>query len=563
MTVPGGASGRQTRWLVAAVIVCLTLLGFFRFPGHTFLQSDTQIYIPILERLWNPDVFGREPVALDPHVSFTIYDEMALLLRRVTGLDFESVLIAQQLILRALGLLGIYLVAASLGLRARLALLVTAAIALGATIGGPAVLSIEYEPVPRGFAVPLLLLAVGLVAHGRDLGAGIAASAAFLYHPPTVLPFWAVYFALTLWPAKPAIMGRRILGLAPMLAGVVLLLLVSRAQHGVTEAQGFFGRIDPDLEAVQRLRASYNWVSLWPAYWFTQHLFLWAVSLAAYRRVRDAVSQDLRFFLLGLPAFGILMVPVSYVLLERLKWIVAPQAQFARALLFVDVIAVVLASAAAMRAASVRRWWESALWLVPVFALPANVRVLEIVLPDLTNPLIRTRVVIVLGLAASTTLAAWAVSANRRWALAPWAVAVLVPFLVLPGWGRMRNYPPLETPELDQVVAWARQSTPIDTVFFFPDAGRSLEPGVFRARALRAVYVDWKAGGQVNFLKGFAREWWSRWQKSGAAKYEGADMERYRELGIDWIVLQARHRLPGRAPGFANGRYVAYRVAGT
>ena len=85
-----------------AAILCLTLLGFFRFPGHTFLQSDTQIYMPILERMWDSSVLGREMLALEPHVSFTIYDEMALLLRRATGLDFEAVLVAQQLIFRAL-----------------------------------------------------------------------------------------------------------------------------------------------------------------------------------------------------------------------------------------------------------------------------------------------------------------------------------------------------------------------------------------------------------------------------------------------------------------------------
>ena len=35
--------------LVAASIAVLTLLSFFRFPGHTWLEQDTQIYAPILE----------------------------------------------------------------------------------------------------------------------------------------------------------------------------------------------------------------------------------------------------------------------------------------------------------------------------------------------------------------------------------------------------------------------------------------------------------------------------------------------------------------------------------
>ena len=33
-------------------------------------------------------------------------------------------------------------------------------------------LTFEYEPMPRGFAVPLLMLAVGLTAHGRYFWGG-------------------------------------------------------------------------------------------------------------------------------------------------------------------------------------------------------------------------------------------------------------------------------------------------------------------------------------------------------------------------------------------------------
>ena len=46
--------------LVAAALLALTLLGFFVFPGHTFLQSDTQIYIPIFERIENPNLYARD-----------------------------------------------------------------------------------------------------------------------------------------------------------------------------------------------------------------------------------------------------------------------------------------------------------------------------------------------------------------------------------------------------------------------------------------------------------------------------------------------------------------------
>ena len=255
------------------------------------------------------------------------------------------------------------------------------------------------------------------------------------------------------------------------------------------------------------------------------------------------------------------MIPLSYWLLERLKWTMIPQIQPARAVLFVVAAAVILAAVAAMRAAGERRYWESVLWLIPAYAVPAQSCVLEIVLPNLSVPLIRTRFVIVAGLAALTALAACAVMSGRRWALGACAAAMLLPAIVLPGWGQVRNYAPLHNPELRQVSLWARSSTPKDAIFVFPDAGRGLTPGVFRATALRALYVDWKAGGQANFLKDFAREWWLRWQAMGAGRFAPVDMDLYRKLGIDYIVLQRDHRIASLSPVFENARFVVYATA--
>ena len=97
-------------------------------------------------------------------------------------------------------------------------------------------------------------------------------------------------------------------------------------------------------------------------------------------------------------------------------------------------------------------------------------------------------------------------------------------------------------------------------MFLFPDAKEDLYPGVFRAKALRAVYVDWKAGGQVNFFRDLGEEWWSRWQRTMAAPFNPGSMTSYRELGIDYVVLQSKHRLAGVTPLFENGRYVAYKT---
>ncbi len=550
MTAAGRRTGRPASYVwIGGAIVALALLSFFQFPGHTWLRSDTQIYLPILERLWDPSAFARDLLAQHPHVSFTVYDEAALALRRLTGIDFERVLEAQQFLCRALGILGIFLLATALRLSTRMALLAAAAFSLGAFIGGPAVLAIEFEPVPRGFAILLLLFAAGLAANGRYLGAGIAAAAGFLYHAPSVLPFFIVYFALTLSPSEAAVRRRRLWGLAPMLAGVVLLFLLHFFQAGASEAQPFFGRIDPELERIQRLRAPYVWVSLWGPGWVCHYLFLWCASLVALWRVRKPASREVCFFLAGLPLVGVLAMPASCLLLEKCKWILMPQIQIARSVLLITVLAGLLASAAAVNAGRQGRWWESALWFLLAFAIPINT------LSGGPLDILRE-----LGWAAPACalLAALAVGAEpsgRKWAFPAWAAAALAPFFLIPAVHKAAASPG----DVTGLAAWARSATPQDAVFLFPDAARDLYPGVFRAQSLRAVYVDWKGGGQVNFLGSFAREWWARWQRVGARRFDPRQVAAYPGWGIDYFVLKRAHRLPGRATVFEDSEFLVFR----
>jgi len=46
--------------------LALALVTFFQFPGHTYLQQDSQIYVPILEHLRDPAVLRNEILAEHP-----------------------------------------------------------------------------------------------------------------------------------------------------------------------------------------------------------------------------------------------------------------------------------------------------------------------------------------------------------------------------------------------------------------------------------------------------------------------------------------------------------------
>jgi hypothetical protein len=240
-------------------------------------------------------------------------------------------------------------------------------------------------------------------------------------------------------------------------------------------------------------------------------------------------------------------MPVSWLLLDRARWAFLSELQPMRNLLWTALAAQLFAAVAGIRAALEGWLAESFLWLAAAFAFPVE--------DVFIHRWAWRHVLVVAGLAALTAGLVW-FATRSGWQWAP-AVTAAAAFFVIPGWGQVANYPRLHTPELAQLSGWARSATPRDAVFAFPDAGTNPYPGIFRAEALRAVYVDWKGGGQVNFLPHFAIEWWFRWQQIMGLP---VNLAKYGALGIRYVVLHAPDRLP-QPPVFENGQYAVYRVA--
>lgn len=466
----------------AAAILAITAFSMIVYPGRSFLRSDTQIYLPVMQWLDDRALYANDLIPAGAHVSLTTYDETARTVKRITG-SYESALIAQQILYRACGIAGAFLISIAAGLGAPAAIAVAFLTSLGATIAGPAVLTVEYEPVPRGFAIGLITLAIGLLAHSRYWPAGVVAALATLYHAPAVWPFWLLV---------PLLPRRREL-LLPLAGAGVVLIPLAVPQTGLAESQLFFSLLSPEHAEIQRLRASYNWISLWFGRYAWFYFAAWAVSLAAFWRVRATLPGSLKVLFLGMPLIGMLTMPVSYLLLEKIGWALLPQLQPMRALLFTVLIALILASIAAFQA---RRWPERIVW----FALVV------------TTPLLHG-------------------------GQAP---------------------PPIETPELTQLSAWARESTPVNAVFLFPDEGKALPPGVFRARSQRAVYVDWKAGGQVNYFPRYSDVWWRRWSEALGVPFSEERLPTFAGMGIDYLVL-SKSRL-AMEPVWSNDKYSVYKI---
>jgi hypothetical protein len=168
-----------------------------------------------------------------------------------------------------------------------------------------------------------------------------------------------------------------------------------------------------------------------------------------------------------------------------------------------------------------------------------------------------------LALALALALGSVAVaagSARPRYRAAALVLAGLVPFFAIAKSGLVENYQPLPRAAIDSLAAWARAATPVDAVFLFPNARKDVSPAVFRARAERALYVDWKGGGQVNYLPDFASEWWKRWQETREGRWNvrAADLRRIAAMGVDYVVVPADRPIPGAEPAFLNQRFRVY-----
>ncbi len=540
-----------------ALLLCLglaavTWLEFEFFPGHTYLQGDTQIYLPVLERLDAPGFLSRDLVATHPHVTYTIYDEVTLFLHEVIGLNFKVALTLQQILCRIAALLGVFLLALATGLDDAFAFLIAALLNLGATLLGPAVLLVECEPVPRAFAFGLVLLAMGLLARERPLLAGFAGGIALLYHPAIAAAFWvsvllAFVFDRRLRPLlRPA--------LTILLVFVLLLGNLAQLQPGVVESQSFWGKISARLADLQQYRTKYVWVSLWSGRYIWHYLAIFVCGLWATVRIWPALNRQTRWLFLMLPVCGILSIPISDLLLEHLRWSLIPQIQPARILLFTVAVASVACSIAGVRAALARKIWEACLWFVLVIALPIDIRVLDLLRVRQSADLARLGVCILLAVALAILL--------RQFGATKWRPLVLlipvVSVFATPRVRRVEDYPKIDSTSIAEVADWAEENTWGSSMFLFPDAGRELYPGIFRAESRRALWVDWQSGTEVDFFESAANEWWDRWQHTMQGSFSPPRLQDMLSLPVDYYVLKRRDQLADIKPVFANGEFIVY-----
>ncbi|MBV9306706.1 MAG: hypothetical protein JOZ45_11220 [Acidobacteriaceae bacterium] len=481
--------------LIFLGLALVTFLEFCYFPGHSYLQGESQTFVPMLERLDAPGFLSRDLVAISPHLTYTIYDEVTLFLHRLTKQSFENVLLGQLLLSRAAALLGIFLLILSTGLNAVCSVLLSALINLGAALPGIDELLIGREPVPHVLAFGFTLLALGCLADRKPLLASFAGGVALAYHAPIAALFWLIAFIL-LFDRKLRPLVRPMLPIFVVFA--LLLANLAQLQPGVVEPQSFFSQISKNWSRLQQEQTPLVWVGTWAGKFIWIYLGVFALGAYATARIWPTLNRPSRWLFVVLPSCGILSVPFSAFFLDYLRWSLISQLQPARTLLFTVALASVAFGLAGIQALQKRRTPEACLWFLLIAAVPLSAAVFQ-------------------------------------------------------HEGRIP-----EPVGIEEVATWAEANTWGSSMFLFPDAGRALYPGVFRARAVRAVYVDWNSRQLTKYFEKFALEWDRRWRETMSEAYSPQRLNRFRKLPIDYYVLQRRHQLAGAAPVFASENFVVY-----
>jgi len=537
--------------LLCIAIFAAAWLEFTVFPGHSYLEGDTQLYLPMLERVDSPGLLSRDLVATNPTLTLTAYDEVTLLLHDAGHQPFQRALLAQQFVFRMAALTGVFLLARATGLNDLFAFLVAAIVNLGAALAGPAVFLTDREPLPGPFAFSLALLAMGLLARQLPLLAGVAGGLAFLYDPILALPFWCVSL-VAFW--LDAGMRRLVRPMLPIFLVFALLLAnLAQLQPGAGSEPVFTG-ISVHLAAFQRTYAPQLYIGSWPDGSIYQFVALFVFALWAATRCWPLLTRCFRWLVLGTALCGLLSLPLSYLLLDENHSSWVARLQPPRTLLYTIAASAVLFGLAGMRAIRHRCLWEALGWFSLLFMLPVSNGVFDFLRVTNTKGLSQFAMALALAALLTGLLLGFASGSTRFLTLAGPALAALA-LTHVPG---LRPSPiPLRS-SIAELANWADQNTWGSSVFLFADAGRAAWPGVFRAQSRHALWVDWKSAQGVIYSDAAAMRWLERWHGASQDGFSIARLESDLPLPIDYYVLRKENELAIPRQAFVNRDFVVY-----
>src|SRR5215475_8869189 len=83
-------------------LILIVFGSYHYYPGTSICEEDTQIYLPLLLKAQDATLLKNDLIAQYPHIAFTLFDELTLVVSRFLGWKLTATLTLFQLASRCL-----------------------------------------------------------------------------------------------------------------------------------------------------------------------------------------------------------------------------------------------------------------------------------------------------------------------------------------------------------------------------------------------------------------------------------------------------------------------------
>ena len=508
--------------------------------GYRYGASDQALYIPMIDRAVNPDLFPNDFLFDEPSGEYNFWVPTMATLARYVSLEWVFFV---TYVLTRFGLFwAIYHLALNLFGDRRAAILAVFFVLVPTRVGGTATATQDTFCTLRSTAMPFAIAFLIPYFRGGLYAASIICGVAFLIHPITALPLVGL---LTLrlaiegfrkgWQAAAKPLGVFILCTLPLFIRVFLI------DHANPSDLSLFARSDPEWLEIIRGRDGYIFLTNWSQDAFQSITFplILLIGILYFRRWyarrqagNDPITQGTGIREIDRWAFGLIMIClilffIGAVFVEWLPLPLVVQLQILRSFyLLINLSEIYFA------------------WILIELIGLVGFKILH----ALTQ---RGNLELFKHVAAGCLIIISCMFALPRLS---WINEdeedkegnVVTRHIHLPG----------KVPHNDwiDVGQWCKANTPIDATFFVPTNTKG-----FRTYSQRSSVGDRKDGAPCVFSERYAKEWWSR--MTNLAGYDTLNEAKFKQLAekylASFIITRKGHRL-GFPVLYQNDEYIVY-----
>lgn len=247
---------KLTKIIPVMSVLIVTLFSHFVYPGYDVFIGDHTVYMPGILKALDPALYNSDPLmsfSIDRQMSYTIFDELIVLLVKTMEIDLFGTLFCISIIIRFIFFFSIYKLAMYLTKDQIVGFLLVLFFCMAQTKFG----SLNHYILPRSFGIALGLLSFTLYFGQKRFFSSVTLSGCLLFHPISFIPFAAFFYVALLTDLKNKIIDFKYLFFALIPVVSLLMLLFFAGSSGLsglsifsqlsTEYYGFFNERCPDV----------------------------------------------------------------------------------------------------------------------------------------------------------------------------------------------------------------------------------------------------------------------------------------------------------------------------